>query len=403
VSMIKKLIYIANARLPTEKAHGFQIVKMCEAFVQNGVQVVLMHPFRHQPDALEGQSIFEYYNLPRIFEVRTLFNLDIVRFEKLIPKIIATSVFFIHAMLWGLYAALKARTVGADLYYTREIAVAYWLVRLKLPTIYEAHAVPKRAQKMLLAQLASQRKLILVAVLTSFIKERFVKLGFPAEKVVVHPDGADLSLFAGLPSKQKCRELLGLPQHRPIIGYIGRFRTLNLEKGIPELVQAAANLPSINGEEPLVVCVGGPIDAVPGYLKLAQTYGVPEHRLQFVDRVPNREIPFWIRSFDVAVAPFPNSEHYAYFMSPLKLFEYMAAGAPILTTDLPSIREVLKHGETGWLVEPGNPQELSNGISHLLSNLLLTNAIASKAQMAAYKFSWRQRVSGMLNQVAALP
>ena len=92
-------------------------------------------------------------------------------------------------------------------------------------------------------------------------------------------------------------------------------------------MQAAAHLPSIGGEEPLIVCVGGPIDAVLGYLKLATTYDVPEHRLQFVDRVPNREIPFWIRSFDIAVAPFPNSEHYAYFMSPLKLFEYMAAGA----------------------------------------------------------------------------
>ena len=120
-------------------------------------------------------------------------------------------------MLWGLYAALQARTVGADLYYTREIAVAYWLVHLKLPTIYEAHAVPKRAQKMLLAQLALNEKLILVAVLTSFIKERFVNIGFSTAKVVVHPDGADLSLFAGLPSKGKCRELLRLPQHRPMM------------------------------------------------------------------------------------------------------------------------------------------------------------------------------------------
>jgi glycosyltransferase involved in cell wall biosynthesis len=402
VSTIKKLIYIANARLPTEKAHGFQIVKMCEAFVQNGVQVLLMHPFRYQSDSLKGQSIFEYYSVPRIFEAHRLFNLDIIRLEKLIPKRITVSSVFVHAMLWGLYAALKARRLGADLYYTRDVAVAYWLVRFKLPTVYEAHAIPKRAQKMLLVQLASQRKLIFVAVLTSFIKEQLLKIGFPVEKIVVHPDGADLSLFANLPNKEKCRQILGLPQSRPIIGYIGRFKTLDREKGIPELVQAAAELPLIKGEEPLILCVGGPMSAVAGYLRLAQECGVSQSRLKFVDRVPNREIPLWIRAFDLAVAPFPNSEHYAYFMSPLKLFEYMAGGTPILTTDLPSIREVLKHGETGWLIEPGSPRELATGICDLLCNNALKNAIATAAQIAASKFSWRQRVTEILNEVAAI-
>ena len=224
-------------------------------------------------------------------------------------------------------------------------------------------------------------------------------MGIPENKIVVLGDSADLSQFANLPSKQECRRLLGLPQDRPIIGYIGRFLTLGVEKGIPELVQALADLPLINGEEPLLLCVGGPMDLVPSYLDLARFYGAPESRLRFVDRVPNREVPLWIRSFDIAVAPFPKSEHYSYYMSPLKLFEYMAGGVPILTTDLPSIREVLKHRETAWLVQPGNPADLAESIKHLINNSCLKNRLSSAACKAVSKHTWQQRASTILKQV----
>jgi glycosyltransferase involved in cell wall biosynthesis len=235
-------------------------------------------------------------------------------------------------------------------------------------------------------------------VLTSFIKERFVRMGVPENKVVVLADCADLSQFVGLPGKQECRRRLGLPQDRTIIGYIGRFLTLGMEKGIPELVQAVADLPLVNGKEPLLACVGGPMDVVPSYLNLARCYGAPESRLRFVDRVPNREVPLWIKSFDIAVAPFPNSEHYAYYMSPLKLFEYMAGGVPILTTDLPSIREVLQHGETAWLVKPGNPADLAAGIKHLLTETCLKNTLSSAARKAVTKHTWEQRACTILKE-----
>jgi hypothetical protein len=62
-------------------------------------------------------------------------------------------------------------------------------------------------------------------------------------------------------------------------------------KGIPQLIQALAMLPPVNGREPLLLCVGGPRQVVPAYCQLAREVGVPERRLHFVDRVPNREVP----------------------------------------------------------------------------------------------------------------
>ncbi len=395
--MAVRLIYIANARLPTEKAHGYQICKMCEAFAKNGVEVELWHPYRYQSDTkLREQSVFDYYGIRSSFKVKTLFNWDVVRLQQFLPKSKFTYLGFSHTLIWGLYAAMAARKAKADLYFTRDSTIAYWLTRLGLPTVYEAHVVPKRARRIILRRIARHPALRRVVVLTSFIKEQFVQLGFPDDKIVTLPDSVDLSLFADLPSPKECRQRLGLPEDRLIIGYIGRFRTMEMEKGIPELVQAMAYLPSPNGKEPLLLCVGGPMDAVPPYLDLARRHSVPEAKLRFVDRVSNNEVPLWIRAFDLAVAPFPNTEHYAYFMSPLKIFEYMAAAVPIVASDLPSIREILRHGENAWLVEPGSPSALAEGMRSLFCDRLLLGKIAKEAQHDAEKYTWKRRASAIL-------
>ena len=323
----KKLIYVLNARLPTEKAHGYQICKMCEAFAQTGVEVQLWHPYREQSDPeLRKQSVFEYYGIRPIFEVKTWRNWDVVPLDSLLPDKLFTVLFSAHAFVWGFYVALQARKEKGDFYFTRDSMTAYWLTKLGLPTVYEAHSVPKRMQRVLLRRIAQRHALQLVIVLTSFIKEHFVKLGFPAEKIVALPSSTDLSLFSDLPNMQECRKRFGLPADRPIVGYIGRFRAMDMEKGIPELIQAMAQVPSLNEKEPLLLCVGGPMEAVPCYLDLARHFGVPDDKIRFVDRVPNREVPFWMRACDVVTIPWGWNEFSAYYTSPMKLFEYMAAG-----------------------------------------------------------------------------
>ncbi len=91
-------------------------------------------------------------------------------------------------------------------------------------------------------------------------------MGFPAQKVTFLADSVDLSLFEELPGKEECHCRLGFPLDRCIIGYIGRFRTLEREKGIPELIYVL----SVNGAEPLLLCVGVPMDSVPTYLELSR-------------------------------------------------------------------------------------------------------------------------------------
>ena len=392
-----QLVYLANARLPTEKAHGYQICKMCEAFALNGAEVVLLHPYRHQSDPrLVGLTVFDYYGVRPIFRVKTLKNWDVVVLNRFISDRIFTPIFFAHAFIWGYYAASVARRHGADLYFTRDSAVAYWLARMGLPTVYEAHVVPNRGQRWLLRRITHHPSLRLVVALTSSIRQGFLEIGFPSDRVIVLPHGVDLNLFEGLPSKEDCRRRLGLPLDRPIIGYIGRFRTLGIEKGIPELIEAIARLTLVNGLEPLLLCVGGPMDAVQVYLDVARRIGIPEHWIKFFDRVPNNKVPWWIRSCDVVVLPMSEDYIVRVGAMPLKLFEYMASGVPILATDLPSIREVLRHGENAWLVPPVDPKALAEGMRQLLENPDLAKSLARQAREDVRQYTWKRRAAAIL-------
>jgi glycosyltransferase involved in cell wall biosynthesis len=299
-----------------------------------------------------------------------------------------------------LYAAVRARAEKADLYYTREAAVAYWLVRLGEPTAYEAHVVPGGGQGVLLRRILRRRPgLRLIAPLTSFIGQRLVAQGGPPERMLVLPDAVDLTLFQDLPSREECRRRLGLPLDRTLIGYVGRFQTMGMEKGIPELLAAVGRLAAPGGRDPLLICVGGPMDVVPAYVELARRAGVPERRFRFVDRVPNAAVPSWIRAFDVVTIPWPWNEFAAYFTSPLKLFEYMAGGVPIVASDLPAMREVLRHGETAWLVAPGDTVALAQGIGRILEDVKLGADLSRNAQSAVKEYTWSHRAHRLLESL----
>lgn len=395
------IAYIANIRLPTEKAHGYQICQMCRALAQQ-TAVALYHPRRQQPAALAGQQgadAFAYYGLPPSFAIHTLPNLDVVQLENALPRPLFRWLFDQHARLWSHRAIRQAQRHGATLFYTRDIPIADVLTRHGLPTMFEAHSVPGGRARQTLTRVVQRPSLQLTIVLTQFIQQALVELGAPPARILIEPDAVDLASYANLPEKTAVRQQLGLPVDRPIVGYLGRFQTMGSEKGIPDLIRAFGKLPA-RQPAPLLLCVGGPLDAVPGYQQLAAEVGVSPDNLHFVDRVPNAAVPRWLAALDIATMPFPFTNHYAYYMSPMKLFEYLAAGKTILGTALPSIQEVLTHNHNAWLVAPDDPAALAAGISHLLTQPNLMVRLAQQAQRDAAQYTWQARAQRIL---AALP
>lgn len=81
----------------------------------------------------------------------------------------------------------------------------------------------------------------------------------------------------------------------------------------------------------------------------------------------------------------------------------MAVGAPIVATDLPSIREVLRNGENAWLLEPGSPEALAKGIRQVLCNRSASNSIVNQARQEANIYSWQNRVFTILQHLRQMP
>ena len=129
-------------------------------------------------------------------------------------------------------------------------------------------------------------------------------------------------------------------------------------------------------------------------------------RITFTGLIPPADVAARLREADVVTLPNPRSAISSEFTSPLKLFEYMASGRPIVASDLPSLREVLRHDENALLVEPGNPQALVAGIQRIKNDAALGPRLAARARTDVAQFTWArraERLEALFSAVAAAP
>jgi glycosyltransferase involved in cell wall biosynthesis len=396
-----RLIYLSNARLPTEKANGYQIMKMCEAFAAHDVSVTLAHPYRVRADSLQPRDAFDYYGVRRAFAMRELPSLDLRallhdRFQQL-WFLIQVGTNALSTLAWSLCHWRDRATI----FYSRDpfgltlLLLFRPLIRARI--VYEAHVFPGRSRVWLLPLM---RRLDWLVVITRKLHELFAHAGMPAEKTIVAPDAVDLKQFQIPDTKEECRQRLGLPRNRPTVGYIGRFQAMGMEKGIPELVYATAILQEEFPEQPpLLLCVGGPLEVVARYEEIARGAGLRKENMRFVDRVSHTQVPYWIRACDVCTIPWSYNEFSAHYTSPLKLFEYMAVGVPIVASDLPALCEILRDDYNAVLVAPGDSNALAAGIEKVLSDPPFAARLAAQAQRDVERYTWDRRAEAILQAI----
>jgi len=174
------------------------------------------------------------------------------------------------------------------------------------------------------------------------------------------------------------------------------LKTLGMEKGIDTMLIALAHLK----KNISLLLVGGSDSDIQFYKNLADSLGVLS-RVRFVGKVSHNEIPTYLKACDVLVAPFPENEHYSYFMSPLKIFEYMASKRPMVVSDLPSIREVLSENNA-MLVTPGNAEALTLGIEQVLGNASLAEKLSGNAFSNSVQYTWEKRAHAILTFAQAM-
>lgn len=400
---VHRLAYVVNVRLPTEKAHGLQIAKMCEAFASLGIDVAVYSPRRRQRDPrVQEQSLSRFYGLREPVQHLLLPNVDVVRLESIVPGRPFQGLFLAHALVWAFSAAVRMRRARADLHFTRDLACAYWLGRLGLPTLLELHAIPRGPQRGLLRSLARQPGIRALVTLTEFTRAELAPLGLASVPTAVLADGADVARFAAAPARGVCRERLQLPVDRPLLGYVGGFKTIGQEKGIATLIGAFAQVRRHDAlRNAGLVCVGGSEQDHAEYHRLAGARGLPPDALVLRTRVPHTDVPTWLRACDVLTVPFPNHRHFAYYASPLKVFEYMAVSGAIVASDLPALREVLVDERNALLVPPGDEAALGAAIARFLLEPALRQRCAAQAGRDVLAYDWRARAARILDLVGS--
>ncbi len=372
-----KIFYLANIRLPTEKAHGIQIMNMCAAFAVCGVEVVLIVPRRK--NSIKDNP-FHFYTIKPSFTIIYLPCLDLIPFEKWLGR----AAFYIQSLSFLMVCRVYALFKNYDYIYTRDL----WVTSLFTSVILELHTISGRIKKMLSLWKKHLSKCI---VLTQAMARDLEHIGFLPSQIKVAPDGVDLPRFQVGETKTGAREKVGLPNDKILLGYVGMLRTMGVEKGLSILVQALVGL----SEQVCLVVVGGHNDDIFAYQTLACSLGV-EDRVFFVGQVPHAMIPVYLRSFDMVAAPFPPTEHYMHYMSPLKLFEYMASGKPIIASDLPSMREVLNEEGAFWVKEH-NADVWREKIAYVLLHTAEAEQKAVISYEGVKKLQWQDRAERIID------
>lgn len=395
--MSRQFHYLAPVRMPTEKAHGLQIVQNCHALTRAGADVTLYAATRFQPPELRGRDIWSMYGVPQdSFRLRYVPTLDLLPLAGGRVNRFAQAAFYLQmatysAALWPLL-----RSAGADaVYYTRHAVLLPILKRFKPPRrlFWEVHSLSEDpGKRQMQARLAAEIGGVLTV--TAHMADMLVALGVPRERVMVAPDGFSAERFAHMPDQRTARAALNLPQDAFIVGYMGRLHTLNMEKGVGDVIRAIAQRPDL----PLhLLLIGGPDDMAAAYRAEWLSLGLPAERFHAPGQLPAAEVPQALAAFDVCTMPFPWTEHFAYYASPIKLFEYMASGRAIVATDLPSTAEIVTHGETALLVPPSDVPALAAALADLYENPDLRARLAENArQLAHARYTWEARARAIL-------
>jgi glycosyltransferase involved in cell wall biosynthesis len=236
-----------------------------------------------------------------------------------------------------------------------------------------------------------------IVVVSEVDQRSLVERGVAPSRIVLNPNGVDPERFTGGRGSE-VRRRLGIDNGALVFGFVGSFGPWH---GAPMLarafVEVAARMPAAHL---LLVGDGRELDET---VEIARNAGL-ESRVTVAGQVPPAEVPGYLDSCDVLVAPHvPLAGGVEFFGSPTKLFEYMAAGKAIVASDLGQIGDVLEHRVNGWLVRPGDADGLREGLLAVAGDVDLRRTLGANARSHAIeRHTWRLNARRVVDAYAAL-
>ncbi len=380
------LLYIANTKLPSHKAHSVQVVRMCEAFThvlrEEGGTVTLACNALGPTDA----DPYDFYGATRTFSIRRLWSLAFLW----LGPVGQYMQWWSFAKMASLYAFFKQ----PSLIYTRDEFATVCLGMLGCKPILEVHTKRDTFYRGLVMRLAHK----LVFISKGLADHHSARYRIPPKKILIAPDAVSPERFESPLTKQELRVALGIPEDRLIVGHLGKITTMGKGKGVEDLIKG---FPAVHKEYPraLLFLAGVEEHEKPYIEELCAASGVAPQDVLVVGHVPQKEFPQYFLVCDVLVMAYPDLEHYRHFMSPIKLFEYMASSVPMVTTDLPSVREILDES-LAIFVKPGDADDMARGVREILANPEAAQKRATLARREVEeKYTWDKRAEKILEFV----
>jgi glycosyltransferase involved in cell wall biosynthesis len=372
-----KLMYISQGNIPSKWAHTFQAMKMADAFAGRVESLMLVTGGGLLPSQLPVVDCSEWYGVGN--------HLPVIRlpvFWRLNEPLFAGWKY----PRFDRIAALYARTQSPDMVYTRSANAGRLCVKLGLDTIIEFHMGIERSELFHIEAVKDNPHLRGVVTITDELKESYVEAGLPRDKIFVWPDAVDLNAFDRLPAKESLRKALGVPGDVFIATYCGH---LYPDRGIEDILHCAGELPDVQ-----FLLVGGWKKDIEKHREEA----LHLKNVHFKGFVPHQRVPEYLSASDVLLMPYASTCENVSWMSPLKLFEYMASGCPIVATDLPAVRKHLEHGRNALLVKPDDPRALAGAIRSVMSNRTYALELAQTARMDVSPYTWHNRARAILTR-----
>ena len=373
-----KIYYIANARMPTEKAHGIQLAKMCEAFIEQGIDLELVVPDRKT----DADSLRDYYGL-RV-------DVPLVKLPCVDWYGRGHFGFFVGSLTFAVsyFFYIRNRRKPGDLIYTTDIdQFSFFLIPfLGLPYVAEIHdAKPKG----LLFGIFFRRAVGIVAINNIIRKKLIERFKIPNERIIVHPNAIDMSSYQHVSSQEDARALLGIPFGIWVILYVGKFYSW---KGLAVVAKAVPLLE----KGTVVYLVGGRSDE---FMRLTVLSSIPPG-LVCIGHRDFKEIPNWLAAADCLLLLGTRENEYSFLhTSPMKVFEYMASQRPIIASRTPANEEIVSSEEV-FFYEPDNAAELAAKIHYVGSHPAEAREKAARAQEKVKGFTWEKRAKDIVEFIS---
>lgn len=388
-----KIAISASSHIPSQWAHSINTVKHAQGFSRLGheVKIFTVEGWVESKMRLKIEDIYKWYGIQTLpiefIQDDTLgYYREYPVFSKFVSLKERIPLFSNNNVFKKITKSMK--DWGAMCCYSRSSCIALENIKNGVPTFLETHGIePSKVKSILrIVKVCHSEYLLGVITIHQLIKEKLIAVGFPENKIFVLEDAADIASYEKLYgiSKQDLRKKYNLASDRCVITYVGH---LYKGRGVEDIVDAAKRC-----LDDIFLIVGGRPEDIKRIKKQSFSKNV-----FFLGHQEGSKIPEISYLSDILVMPYTRDTPTWRHMSPLKLFEYLASGNPIIATDLPAITRVLKNEVNGLLVSEKNSAEIVCAIERLKNDSSLKEGMYRANIELARNYSYKKRCEKILS------